>query len=98
MNAALKLSVPVDVGHYDVKTPGQKAAEMVADLRFRQKAAKVHALGVRATTELLAQIAVLAGALDVVDGALDDFCRLDAKTLRAVGGDRLPPLPIREVA
>ena len=98
MTAALKLAVPVYLDRIDGQPAGRRAAELVADLRFRQKAAKVHALGVGATTELLAQIAVLAGALDVVDDALDDFCRLDAKTLRAVGGDHLPPLPIRQVA
>jgi hypothetical protein len=76
----------------------RRAAELAADLGFRQRVTKVHRLGPRAVAELLAEVAVEADVLDVVDEALDAFCRLDFETLQAVGGDRLPPLPIREVA
>ena len=90
ITAALKLAAPVVVDHYDVKeSSGRRAAEMVADLRFRQKVAKLHALGARATCELLAQIVVQAGAHDVVDEALDDFCRAGRQNTASRG--RGPP-------
>ena len=80
------------------KPYGQAAAELVADLRFRQRAAKIHRLGTRPMIELLAEVAVRCDACDLLDEALDRYCALDARVLQRVGGDELPPLPIREVA
>ena len=59
----------------------------------RRLAGHLRSLGDRAIVEAL--IAVENG--DSVDRVLVDFGRIDAGILRAVGGDRLPPLPIYAV-
>jgi hypothetical protein len=56
----------------------------------RRLAEHLRTLGTRALLEAL--LAVENG--DSVDRVLSDFARLDLSTLRAVGGDRLPPVPL----
>ena len=53
----------------------------------------VHRLGVRAVGELLRQVA----EGEDLDSALGAYQCLTPNLLKAVGGDRFPPLPIHEV-
>ncbi|MEE9249652.1 MAG: hypothetical protein V3U93_00800 [Alphaproteobacteria bacterium] len=76
---------------------GALAAEIVADLRFRRQVERVHALGPRATAELLAEIGAERAIMTVIDKKLDNYVELDPKVLEAVGGDRFWPVPIRKV-
>jgi len=59
-------------------------------------AAHLHALGARATAELLASLADRIGGPELL-GLLADFRRLTPGTVRALGGDRFPPRPLHIV-
>jgi hypothetical protein len=59
----------------------------IAEARFAYLAAHLHRLGPRSTFELLKEVA--AGA-DVV-ARLERYSELDADTVAAIGGDRMPP-------
>ncbi|MFC7332929.1 hypothetical protein [Rhodocista pekingensis] len=67
--------------------------------RRQRHAATLHRLGPRAVLELLEELErahrLPPGALDDL---LDSYATLDPAVLRALGGDRFPPRPIREVA
>jgi hypothetical protein len=77
---------------------GAACAELVADMLFRQRAARVHALGPRVVTEMLAQIAVTTGDYAVIEDILARYASLDELALRITGGDRMPEAPLRRVA
>ncbi len=68
-------------------------------LRLQRGAEHLHALGARALAEMLAELARdrcdLADTLDRLDAWR---AGLSPELLRASGGDRFPPLPLREVA
>ena len=68
-------------------------------LRLQRGAEHVHRLGARALAELLAELARdrcdLVGTLDILDAWR---AGLTPELLRAAGGDRFPPRPLREVA
>jgi hypothetical protein len=51
----------------------------------------------RVWVELIEHIAARFDLEDEVDGLLDRFAGLDPDVLRALGADRFPPSPIREV-
>jgi hypothetical protein len=58
----------------------------------------VHALGARALHDLLAEIALRLDASDLVFEILERYAqRLSPDLLRAVGGDRFEPSPLRLV-
>ena len=68
-------------------------------LRLQRGAEHLHSLGSRALAEMLAELARdrcdLADTLDRLDAWRDG---LTPELLRAAGGDRFPPRPLREVA
>ncbi len=72
----------------------QIAADAISNLRRRRQIQHVYGLGHRAVQELVCDVA---GGADL-DHALAAYTRLTPGLLRAVGGDRFPPTPIREVS
>ena len=73
------------------------AAETVVDLRFRRHVDHLHGLGARATAELLAELGAERGIQTIIDRKLAGYAALTSEQLRATGGDRFPPIPIRQV-
>ncbi len=72
--------------------------QSVDRLRLDRGAEHLHALGARATAELLAEIASRIGGLPACLGLLAKFqAKLTPTMLRATGGDRFPPRTLRRV-
>ncbi len=67
-------------------------------LRLQRGAEHLHKLGARATAEFLAELALKIGGTPAMIGLLAEYQRLSPGMVRAVGGDRFPPLPVRQVA
>ncbi len=76
---------------------GEVAAEVVADLAFRRKVQRLHGLGPRVVGELLAEIAAERGIRVLIERKVDKYTELEPAVLEAAGGDRLWPVPVREV-
>ena len=70
--------------------------DLLADPAFRHKLELFHALGARVTGELLADIAARRACLDEIEYFIDRALA-NEKIIRALGADRWPPLPLREV-
>lgn len=69
----------------------------LVDLRFRRAAERLHRRDPRAFAEFLAELSrhhMMAGSIEMMRAR---YGRLDAAVLAAIGGDRMPPLPIHEV-
>lgn len=65
--------------------------------RLDRGAAHLHRLGARATAEALAQIAARIGGMPAILGTLTEYERVTPGMVRAAGGDRFPPRPLRAV-
>lgn len=80
-----------------MRPDGTTAARIVADPRFARRVARLHAMGVRAVAELLAEL--LAIPLDrlTIEERLDAFLALSDAALDAASGRDLPPAPLHEV-
>ena len=76
---------------------GSIAAEIVADLRFRRLVQRLHRLGPRVLSELLAELGAERGIQTIIDRKLTTYVDLDPKALQATGGDGFWPVPVREV-
>lgn len=61
-------------------------------LRLRRGSEHLHDLGARATFEYLLEVGQACECTDQIVALLDEWRRLDPETLRALGGDRFPPL------
>ena len=81
-----------------LRSVGSAAAEVVADLQFRQQVARVHALGARVTAELLAEIGTEQSIMPVIKAKLRTYASIDPRALQATGGDKFWPPPVREVS
>jgi hypothetical protein len=66
--------------------------------QFEQSVLHLHALGPRATAEAFAEIAARIGGLPAITAVLNEYRALTPAQLRATGGDRFPPKPLRVVA
>lgn len=66
-------------------------------LRRQQLAQQVHRLGARVLFEFLAEIDRYHDLGDDLDQRLERYARLEPDVLRAVGGDRFPPSPLRAI-
>lgn len=80
------------------ESASRAAAALVCDLRFQRLVQRVYAGGVRTVAEALAGIAVELDAADTVERMLEEHGRFGPELLTALGADRFPPMPIREVA
>ena len=72
---------------------GHVVLGVVAALKRQRQIEHVYRLGLRAVGELLYEVA---GGKDL-DRALEPYQRLTPNLLKALGGDRFPPVPIHEV-
>ena len=92
---------PIISRHYfGVEPPrsiGPIAAEVVADLRFRRQVEHLHALGVRATAEFMAEIGSERGIRALIDRKLETYAELDSKVIEAFEGAGFWPAPIQEI-
>ena len=66
-------------------------------LRLQRGATHLHNLGPRATAEFLASVADRIGGWPAILAALNDYERVSPGMVRAAGGDRFPPRPLRRV-
>jgi hypothetical protein len=66
-------------------------------LRRQHLAQQVHRLGARVLFELLAELGRHHGIEDDIGRRLERYAELDPEVLRALGGDRFPPAPLRLV-
>lgn len=67
-------------------------------MRLERGAMHLHRCGPRATAEFLADVADHIGGMPCILARLAEYeTRLSPEMLRAVGGDRFPPHPLRVV-
>ncbi len=69
----------------------------LAGQRFERLIERVHALGPRVVSELLAEIAIATGEPGLIADHVEKYSRLDPAVLRAIGGDKFPPMPLEVV-
>ena len=75
--------------------PGHMSAgESAAGQRRERLIERVHSLGPRPLSEMLAEIAIATGQPGVVMDRLHAYAALDSAIVRALGGDRFPPMPL----
>ena len=74
----------------------QDSAE-IGSARWERQIERLHRLGPRAVAELLAALAAATGQHVRVVGLVEEYAQLDRAVLRAVGGDRFPPMPLELV-
>ncbi len=79
------------------RSVGSAAAEVVADLEFRQQVERVHALGARVLGELLAEIGTERSIMPTIHEKLGRYASIDPQALRVAGGDKFWPAPLHEV-
>ncbi len=75
-------------GHLDEPTTGPRWERMIEH---------IHSLGPRPLAEMLAEIAAATGQHVRVVDLVEEYAALDPAVLRAVGGDRFPPIPLEVV-
>ncbi len=80
-------------GFEPIRLASDIAADLAADLKRQRQVEHLHRLGPRAVGELLRGVA---DGQDL-DCALEAYEPLTPDLLKALGGDRFPPLPIHEV-
>ena len=73
------------------------AADIVADLKFRRQVERLHALGPRATAELLAELGAERSIATIIDQKLTTYVELDPAAIEAAGGEKFWLAPLREV-
>lgn len=76
---------------------GNRAMTPVDRMRLDRGAVHLHALGPRATAELLAALATRTGEGLALLELLADYGRLTPGMVRAAGGNRFPVLPLHLV-
>jgi hypothetical protein len=76
---------------------GAQAAALVADIAFRHRVQRFWPLGSHVGAHLLAELAVKHGCRDEIERWLDRTLERE-NTMRALGVDRWPPLPVRAVS
>ena len=70
-----------------------KDGEALAGPRFERMIEHLHRLGPRPVAELLIEIAHGTGQSALIADRIEAYSRLDADFIRAVGGDKFPPIP-----
>lgn len=74
------------------------SSDPFVSLRLQRGAEHLHALGPRAVAEFLAEVSGKIGGLPAIQSLLVEYQRLTPGMVRAAGGDRFPPRPLRIVA
>lgn len=69
----------------------------LARLRMQRAVAHLHELGPRALMEFLIETSILLDGSPTIQALLTKYQDLSPELLRAVGGDRFPPRPLRVV-
>ena len=69
-----------------------QASAEIGSARWDRNIEHLHRLGPRPTAELLIEIARDTGRPDIVGDRVEAYAQLDRAVLRAVGGDRFPPI------
>jgi hypothetical protein len=80
-----------------VDTGSRHQSQALVRLRRQRQAEKLHRLGPRVLYELLEQLDRDHGLGADLDRQLERFAGLNRALLRALGGDRFAPLPLRLV-
>ena len=78
-------------------SPENEPPPSVRDLHFRRNVEKLHRLGPRVLHEYLVEV----GAQLIrtfLEDRIVDYADLDKRTLAELGGDKFPPLPLREAS
>ena len=75
--------------------PSGPKAQPLAGPRYEHLCRQVHALGVRPLGEMLIEIAAATGQPDLIADRLQAYARLDPEIVRALGGDKFPPMPLQ---
>ncbi len=70
----------------------------VRDLKLRRDVELLHRLPARVTFELLCEIGATRQIQTYVEQRTAEVAAVDPYRLAATGGDRFPPLPLRELA
>ena len=71
--------------------------DSISRIRLQRGVERLHALGPRATAELLAEVGLRIGGMPAIFTVLTEYERLTPQALRAAGGDRFPRQPLRVV-
>jgi hypothetical protein len=74
-----------------------EAQAALDELRFERNVQLLHDLGARAVFELLRELAAARSIRSEIEALVERYGRLDAEIVRAIGGDRFPPRPLRMV-
>jgi hypothetical protein len=76
---------------------GEVIDDLVGDLRLHRQVERVHALGPRATGELLVEIGEQRSCRTFIDQRLEGYADLDPETVKALDGDKFPRPPLYRV-
>ena len=76
---------------------GPVDADIMTDLTFQRHVHRLHQLGDRVLGEFLAELGAERSIQTLIDMKVARYAALTSEQLRATGGDRFPPTPIRQV-
>ena len=73
--------------------PNKAPESAQRDLRFRRDVLRLHSLGPRVLFELFAELGARRLLRTEIEQLVGCYAALDPEIVRAIGADRLPPLP-----
>ncbi len=95
MNAVAPVSDKLDPLIRRLST--DKYGEVITGPRFEYMVEHLHRLGPRPIAELLIEIARCTGHSSLIADRIQAYAGLDRELVRALGGDRFPPMPLEVV-
>ncbi len=78
-------------------SPTSGKTQLLVGPRFERQIKRIHALGPRPLAELLTEIATATGEPGLIADRLQAYAGLEPELVRALGGDRFPPMPLELV-
>jgi len=87
---------PAHVSPGDIPA-GPATMQSLTGPHFERQVLHLHRLGPRAVAELLIEIAHCTDQSGVIADHLQAYARLDPAVLRAIGGDKFPPMALELV-